>query len=105
MKASPALLCAVLLCTSVSAHDGLDHVRGVVKVKSDYSFTVETDDKARVTLALTAQTILRKGGKRVPAKELKVDDRVFIEVPPDNAVAVEILIELPRKPEASSSTR
>lgn len=89
---------SVLLAGTIAfAHDGMDHVRGVVKATSDYSVTVETDDKTSMVLSVTSQTTVRKSRKRVQLKDLKVDDRVFIEVPEGTTVAAEIEIEIPNK--------
>lgn len=88
---------SVLLAGTIAfAHDGMDHVRGVVKATSDYSVTVETDDKTSMVLSVTSQTTVRKSRKRVQLQDLKVDDRVFIEVPEGTTVAAEIEIEIPK---------
>ena len=83
--------------TTAFAHDGMDHVRGVVTAVSDYSFTVKTDGKTSVVLIVNSQTIVRKDGKRVPLRDLKIEDRVFIEVLESTTVAAQIEIETRKK--------
>jgi hypothetical protein len=82
-----------LVVAVLAAHDGMDHVRGVVTEKTDYGFTLRTDQKTLVVLTITSQTTVRKNGRSAGPKDLKVNDRVFVEVPQGSTIAAEIEIE------------
>lgn len=76
--------------TFVLAHGGNDHIRGVVTTISAESVTVQTTDKAKATktLTLTAKTTFEQGGKPAHLSDLKVGDRVVIDVPEKTSEAL-----------------
>jgi hypothetical protein len=80
----------VALGTSALAHEGNEHIRGVVTQVSSQSVTVQVADKAKTTktLALTAKTAYSQGGKPAHLSDLKVGDRVVIDVPEHTTTAV-----------------
>jgi len=63
------------------AHGGNEHVRGVVTQVSAQSITVQTTGKATRTLTLSQKTVFKQAGKEVHLADLKVGDRVVIDVP------------------------
>lgn len=78
-----ALLVASFLVagTLAFAHGDNDHIRGVVTQISATSVTVQTPDKATKTLTLTNKTTFEKSGKPSQLSDLKVGERVIVEVP------------------------
>ena len=76
----------------VFAHNGNDHVRGVVTKLSAQSVTVQMVDKGTKTLTLTDQTVFKQAGKAAQLSDLKVGDRVVIDVPEKTTKAVLIQI-------------
>jgi hypothetical protein len=74
---------ALLLAISAGAvaHEGNEHVRGVVTAVSAQSVTVELADKTTKTLTLSAKTAIEAAGKAAHLADLKVGDRVVIDVP------------------------
>jgi len=63
------------------AHNGNEHVRGVVTQVSAQAITVQTTAKATRTLTLSPKTVFKQAGKEVHLADLKVGDRVVIDVP------------------------
>ncbi len=78
-----ATLLAVLLVSSASllAHGGNDHVRGVVTQISAHEITVHTTTNSTRTLTITEKTLFKRAGKDAQVSDLKVGDRVVIDVP------------------------
>ncbi len=82
MKRLGLVLSAIILFAAVAfAHGNNDHVRGVVTQISTESVTVQLQDQTSSILALTAQTTYEKSGKSVRMSDLKVGDRVVVDVP------------------------
>jgi hypothetical protein len=67
--------------TSVFAHGGNEHVRGVVTQVTAQAITVETTAKATRTLTLGPKTAFKQAGKDAHLSDVKVGDRVVIDVP------------------------
>jgi hypothetical protein len=65
----------------VFAHGGNEHVRGVVTKISAQSITVQTTPKETRTLVLSQQTTFKQAGKVAHLADLKVGDRVVVDVP------------------------
>src|SRR3954462_1197850 len=90
------LLSVIALVLAISAgavaHEGNDHVRGVVTAVSAQSVTVELADKTTKTLSISAKTALEASGKAAKLADLKVGDRVVIDVPEHTANAVLIKV-------------
>jgi hypothetical protein len=63
------------------AHGDNEHVRGVVTQVSTESVTVQTGPNATKTLTLNAKTTFKQGSKAAHLADLKVGDRVVIDVP------------------------
>ena len=86
MKRPGSILLAVLFVTALFvagplAHGNNDHVRGVVTEVSAESVTVQLQDQTTSTLKVTAQTTVEKSGKAVQLTDLKVGERVVVDVP------------------------
>jgi phosphate/sulfate permease len=81
MKRLTSLATAIVLAGTIAfAHGGNDHVRGIVTQISAQSITVQTADKATKTLALSEKTGFRRAGKNANLADVKVGDRVVIDV-------------------------
>jgi Domain of unknown function (DUF5666) len=89
-----ALLIALLALagTTASAHDNNEHVRGVVTAIAPQSLTVETTAKATRTLKITDKTTFTRLGKAARLTDLKVGDRVVVDVPAKSTDALLIQI-------------
>jgi hypothetical protein len=82
----------VALAAPAFAHGGNDHVRGVVTAVSAQSITVQTAGKATKTLTLTDKTEFKRGKQKATVADVKVGDRVVIDVPEKSTQAVEVTI-------------
>ena len=82
MKRLSTLITLLIVAgTVVFAHEGNEHVRGVVTNISPKSITVQTTEKATKTLTLTDKTTFQQAGKAAHLSDLKVGDRVVVDVP------------------------
>jgi|SRR5712671_4805879 len=82
MKQLLSVIALVLaLGAGALAHNGNDHVRGVVTAVSAQSVTVQLADKSVKTLAISAKTEFDNAGKPGHLADIKVGDRVVIDVP------------------------
>jgi len=82
MKRLTMLVAALLIAGTVaSAHGGNEHVRGVVTQISAQSITVQTAPKVTKTLTLTDKTTFTQRGKTARLADIKVGDRVVVDVP------------------------
>jgi hypothetical protein len=88
----------LLAAPLVLAHGKFDHIRGVVTEMSAASITVQTPAKATRTLTLTDKTTFKKAGRAARLADLKVGDRVVIDVPPKKNDAVLIQIGVSTAP-------
>ncbi len=70
------------------AHGGNDHVRGTVTAISPQAITVRTTASQTRSLALNAKTTFEKSGRKALLTDLKVGDRVVIDVPKDGNQAL-----------------
>ena len=85
----------VVSAAAVFAHDGNDHIRGVVTQLSPQSITVQTADKKTTTLKVTEKTTFQLAGKAARLADLKVGDRVVLDVPQGTTEALLIQIGAP----------
>jgi hypothetical protein len=88
----------VLAGTIVFAHGGNEHVRGIVTQVSAQSITVQTADKATKTLMVTDKTTVQRAGKGAHLGDVKVGDRVVIDVAQKTTNALLIQIGAAKKP-------
>ncbi len=82
MKQLLSVLALVLaISAGAVAHEGNDHVRGVITAVSAQSVTVQLADKTTKTLSIDTKTTFETGGKPAHLGDVKVGDRVVIDVP------------------------
>src|ERR1043165_681132 len=74
------------------AHNGNDHVRGTVTQVSAQSVTVQLTDKTTKTLSISARTEFETSGKPGHLADIKVGDRVVIDVPEHGSSALLIKV-------------
>jgi hypothetical protein len=99
MKRLITLIVSVVLAGTIAfAHGDNVHVRGVVTQVSAQSITVQTADKATKTLTLTDKTTFQRSGKAAHLDDVKVGDRVVIDVPAKTTNALLIQIGATAKP-------
>jgi hypothetical protein len=76
--------------TTALAHGNNAHVRGVVTQISAQSITVQLADNTSKTLTLNPKTSFQRAGKPASMSDLKVGDRVVIDVPKNSSEALEV---------------
>jgi hypothetical protein len=86
------LTLGLALGTPAFAHGNNAHVRGVVTQVSAQSITVQLADKTSKTLTLSAKTTFERAGKPAAMGDVKVGDRVVIDVPKNSTEALEVQI-------------
>jgi Domain of unknown function (DUF5666) len=97
-----ATLFAVLAAGTITlAHGDNDHVRGTVTQISAQGITIQTTAKATRTLALSDKTTFEKSGRKATLADLKVGDRVVIDVPKKTNEALEVQFGAPAKAAAA----
>lgn len=67
--------------TLAFAHGDNDHVRGVVTQVTPTSVTVQVSGTVVKTLSLNNKTTFERSGRSARAGELKIGDRVVVDVP------------------------
>ena len=87
-----ALTLALASGAPAFAHGNNAHVRGVVTQVSAQSITVQLADKTAKTLTINAKTTFERAGKPAAMTDLKVGDRVVIDVPKNSNDALEVQI-------------
>jgi hypothetical protein len=86
------VLAIVVVGTVAFAHEGNGHVRGVVTAMSAQTITVQTTAKKTTTLTLSDKTTFKQAGKAAHLADVKVGDRVVIDVPEHTTQALLIQI-------------
>lgn len=87
---SIAILAGVL-AVPVFAHGDADHVRGTVTAITAQTIVVKIAGAADPrTLTLDAKTVYLRGGKTMHLADVKVGDRVVIDVPKKSDLAEEV---------------
>jgi hypothetical protein len=103
MKKVLTILAAfVATATMAFAHNGNEHVRGVVTAVSPQSITVQTTAKATKTLTISDKTEFKHAGKAAHLADLKVGDRVVVDVPEHSTDA--LLVQIGAAPAAKATT-
>ncbi len=100
MKQLLSVVAVVLaLGAGVLAHNGNDHVRGTVTAVSAQSVTVQLADKSSKTLSISAKTAFETSGKPGHLADVKVGDRVVIDVPEhgSNALLIKVGVAAAKK--------
>lgn len=76
-----ATVLAVLLCsTAVHAHEGQPHIMGTVAAIDANHIVVQTTEGKSLSVLVDKNTKYRQGDKTAAATDLKVGDRVVLEV-------------------------
>jgi len=96
------LLSIIALVFAISAgalaHNGNDHVRGTITQVSAQSVTVQLADKTSKTLTISAKTEFETAGKPGHLADIKIGDRVVIDVPEHGSSALLIKVgTVPKK--------
>jgi hypothetical protein len=98
MKQLLSVIALVLaLGAGTLAHNGNDHVRGVVTAVSAQSVTVQLADKSSKTLSISAKTEFDNAGKPGHLGDIKVGDRVVVDVPEHGSNALLIKVGAAKK--------
>ena len=102
MKGLSILVSAFIVSGAlVLAHEGNEHVRGVVTELSPTSIVVQTTDKKTAILGVTAKTTFQRAGKPATLADLKVGDRVVVDVPEKSSDA--LLVQIGTSPAAAKA--
>ena len=103
------VMAAVVMTGAVAfAHDDAVHHRGVVTQINGQSVTIQTTGKPAKTVTFTVadHTEIDQGTKAAALKDLKVGDRVIVEIPKGKTEAESIKIgaTAPATPTARATT-
>ena len=102
-RLSILLMSFVVSSALVVAHEGNEHVRGVVTQLSPQSITLQTTAKKTTTLKITGKTTFQLAGKAATLADLKVGDRVVIDVPEKTSDA--LLVQIGTGPAAAPAKK
>ena len=81
MKLMATVLAFLAAGAIALAHGDNDHVRGTVTQISAQGITIQTTAKAARTLALNDKTTFEKSRHKATLADLKIGDRVVVDVP------------------------
>ena len=87
-----AFALGLALAVPAFAHGNNVHVRGVVTQVSASSITVQQADNTSKTVTLSPKTTFLKAGKAAAMADVKVGDRVVIDLPKNSTEALEVQI-------------
>jgi hypothetical protein len=88
-----ALLTVFLLAAAAAlAHGDAEHVRGTVTNVSATSITVQTTAKQPRTITMNAKTMVLRGEAHANVNDIKVGDRVVIDVDKKTSLATQVKI-------------
>ena len=90
--AAAILALGLTLGVTAFAHGNNEHVRGVVTQVSAQSITVQLANKTSKTLTFSSKTTFERAGKPAAMADVKVGDRVVIDVPKNTNEALEVQI-------------
>ena len=100
IRAAAALALTLALGVPAFAHGTNAHVRGVVTQVSAQSITVQLANNTTKTLTVSVKTTFERAGKPAAMTDLKVGDRVVVDVPKNSSAALEVQIGTAPKPAA-----
>ena len=90
-RAVPSIIAAFVLAGGVAfAHGDAEHVRGTVITVTATAITVQVTPKQTRTIMINAKTMVMKGEAHLTLKDVKVGDRVVLDVDKKTAVATEL---------------
>jgi ribosomal protein S1 len=103
-----AILVALLVSAGVTfAHGDAEHVRGTVTSVTDTAITVQTTTKQTRVITVSPQTMVMRGDAHLSLKDVKVGDRVVIDVDKKSKMATEVKLGTPAttKPAAKAAAK
>jgi len=80
------LLVAMAAAVPALAHGKPEQVLGTVTAMTDKAVTVQTTDKKTRTIATNAKTMVMRGAEHLAMKDVKVGDRVVLDVDTEEKV-------------------
>ena len=80
----------VLACGVAFAHGDAEHVRGTVTSVTATAITVQVSAKETRTITINAKTMIMKGDAHLGLKDVKVGDRLIIDVDKKTSVATDV---------------
>ena len=90
-RTASTLLAAFMLTGAIAfAHGDAVHVQGTVTNVTDSAITVQTTAKQTQTITINAQTMVMRGSTHLTLKDVKVGDRVVLDVDKKTSVATEV---------------
>ena len=105
-RAAMAILAAFVLAGAVAfAHGNGEHVRGTVVTVSNTAITVQVTAKQTRTVTINAKTMVMKGAAHLSLTDVKVGDRVVIDVDKKTSVATEIVLGTAAPASAAAPTQ
>ena len=91
MKRATLAVVAVLTAGIVAyAHGDAEHVQGTVSSLTATAITVQTPAKQTRTITITDKTMVMRGEAHLSVKDVKVGDRVVLDVDKKTSIATEI---------------
>jgi ribosomal protein S1 len=94
----------VLAGASVFAHGNAEHVRGTVVTISATTITVQVTPKLTRTVTVNPKTMVMKGDAHLTLKDVKVGDRVVVDVDKKTSVATELKLATAPAPLSKAPT-
>jgi ribosomal protein S1 len=92
-RAVLAILGAFVLTGGVAfAHGNGVHVRGTVVTVSNTAITIQVSAKQTRTIPINEKTMIMKGAAHLSLTDVKVGDRVVIDVDKKTSVATEVML-------------
>src|SRR5438128_5334274 len=100
-----AIVAALTLAGSVAfAHGDAEHVRGIVTDITGTAITVEVSPKKSRTVTVTEKTMVMRGKAHLSLKDVKVGDRVVLDVDKKTSVATEVTLAAATPATATTTT-
>ena len=84
------LLAVLSMNVAIYAHGANDHIQGTVSQITDKAITVQLVNKTTKTVTVAGRTTFAKSGRRAGLIDLKVGDRVVIDVEKGKLEALEV---------------
>ncbi|MBI3491395.1 MAG: hypothetical protein HY047_06380 [Acidobacteria bacterium] len=90
-RAVLAIMTAFVLAGGVAfAHGDAEHVQGTVTSVTATTITVQTPAKKTRTITINEKTMFMRGDAHLSVKDVKVGDRVVLDVDKKTSVATEV---------------
>lgn len=95
---------SILAANLAFAHGNAEHVRGIVTSITDTAITVDVSGKKPRTVTIDAKTMVMRGKSHLTLKDVKVGDRVVLDVDKKTSVATEITLAAATPPATTTTT-